>query len=147
MLPVWIILMLAVVQFGMILGSRQQIALASRVGAEEASRTPDLSTTNGDPVPCNVLRVIDQQLASSGITRCKVVLQHNLGSVSPAYTTLTSGDCNCDPPTGALPIAGRAVRVTVFVPISELAPNLLKACGLDLSDRFIYHTTTFRHEL
>ena len=147
MLPIWIILMLAVIEFGLIGSNRQQVALASRVGAEEASRTPGLSTNNGDPVPGNVLNVIDQQLASSGLSRCEVVLQHNLGSVSPAYTTLASGNCDCPSPTGLLPTAGRAVRVTVFVPVTGLAPNLLRACGLDLSDRFIYHTTTFRHEL
>ncbi len=171
MLPAWIILMLAVVEFGLILVNRQQVALASRVGAEEASRTPGLSLISGDPVPANVLRVIDQQLASSCIARCKVVLEHNVdppvsGSSSPilsssslfpvgpigpsvvlTQTILTSGGCDCPPPLAPLPPSGQAVRVTIFVPVTELAPNLLSVFGLDLSDRFIYHATTFRYEL
>ena len=46
-----------------------------------------------------------------------------------------------------MPIAGRYVRVTVHVPASELTPDLLAACGLDLSGRSIANSVTFRHEL
>ena len=35
-LPVWIIVLLAVIQFGQLLSNLQQVALASRVGATEA---------------------------------------------------------------------------------------------------------------
>ena len=48
---------------------------------------------------------------------------------------------------GDLPVTGDYVRVTVYVPVTELTPNLLMACGLDMSDRFVSNTTTFRHEL
>ena len=149
MLPVWLIVMGGVVQFGLLLGNRQQVALAARVGAEEASRTAGLDlTSDGDPVPAQVVQVVQQQLASSGIESCCITLEHNLAGEPPI--TLSSGDCGC-PTFGESatwpPPSGAYVRVTVFVPSTELAPNVLKFFGWDISQRVIRNATTFRHEL
>lgn len=152
MLPVWIVLLLAVIEFGMLIASRQQVALASRVGAEEASETAGLwSIPPGSPVPPNVLAMISQQLASSDISACRVILEHNLTSPgfppSAVPVVLSSGACDCPVPSPP-PSAPRAyVRVTVYVALTELAPNLLSNFGFDISDKFIKHSTTFRHEL
>lgn len=147
MLPVWLIVMGAIVQFGLLIGNRQQVALASRVGAEEASRTPGLASTGG--VPSNVVAVVAQQLQSSGIQQCKITLEHNLG-ISTEFATLSTGTCNC-PTLGVSgdwpPESGDYVRVTVYVPATKLAPNVLKFFGFDISERFIRNATTFRHEL
>ncbi len=144
MLPVWLIVMGAIVQFGLLIGNRQQVALASRVGAEEASRTTGLAAAGG--VPGNVVAVVEQQLQSSGIQQCKITLEHNLAG--PA--TLSTGTCDC-PTLGTSgtwpPSSGEYVRVTVYVPATELAPNVLKFFGFDISERFIRNATTFRHEL
>ena len=165
-LPIWLIALLAVIEFGFLIAHRQQLALASRVGAEEASITPGLAATlPGGPVPANVIRAIQQQLQSSCITPCKVILEHNAASLGPPPAlpvALVSGPCNfnvappvcappgCDcpaPPPAGLPVAGTYVRVTVYVRLTELAPNLLKPFGMDLSERFLGNSTTFRYEL
>ncbi len=149
--PIWLIFLLAIVEFGQILSNEQQVALASRVGAEEASQTAILSPSNGGPVPANVLEAIDQQLASSGISRCRVIVEHNVLPSSPSPVTvpvtLSTGTCDCDPPATPLPSTRRYVRVTVCVELTEVAPNLLCLFGFDISDKLMQHTTTFRYEL
>jgi hypothetical protein len=144
-LPVWLIALLAMVEFGQILANQQQLALASRVGAEEASQTPDLALAGS--VPPNVLVAIDQQLASSSMSRCKVILEHNVGSPSPAPVTLSDGTCECVPPLTPLPPRREYVRVTVCTELTELAPNLLSIFGFDISDCIVQHSTTFRYGL
>ena len=154
-LPAWLILLAAVVEFGLILVNQQQVALASRVGAEEASQTLGLPVTEGGPVPANVLSAIDQQLASTGIGRCKVILEHNVVPAGPSPTpvpvTLWSpqpAGCDCGPPSAdLLPTDRLYVRVTVYVPLTELSPNLLKIFGFDISGMFLQQATTFRYEL
>ena len=149
--PIWLIFLLAIVEFGQILSNQQQVALASRVGAEEASQTYALPLSDADAVPANVLRAIDQQLASSGISRCRVVLEHNVvpstPSAIPVPVTLSSGACYYDPPVTALPSARQYVRLTVCVELTEITPNLLALFGFDVAGRTIQHTTTFRYEL
>jgi Flp pilus assembly protein TadG len=143
MLPVWLIALLAIVEYGQIMANLQQVALASRVGAEEASQTPSLPTSPGAPVPANVLSAIEQQLASSGISGCRVILEHNVGGP----VTLTSGTCDqCVPPATPLPLDRQYVRVTVCVPLAELAPNLLALFGFDIADCLAQQSTTFRYE-
>lgn len=141
-LPIWLMGLLAIIEFGALQGNQQQVALASRVGAEEAAQTPNLAMYTG-VVPTNITSAITNQLTSSGISWCKVIVEHNVGGP----TTLTSGTCDCDPPTTTLPPTGRYVRVTVCVPITQLVPNLLGSFGLDLSDCFVQHSTTYRYEL
>ncbi len=144
MLPAWLIVMGAIVQFGLLIGNRQQVALAARVGAEEASRTVGLPlTATGDPVPANVVRVVQQQLQSSGINHCKVTLEHNVWGPK----VLSTGTCNCTTLNAPLPTYPHYVRVTVYVPATELAPNVLRIFGFDISNRYIRNATTFRYEL
>jgi hypothetical protein len=149
--PIWLIFLLAIIEFGELYANRQQVALASRVGAEEASETPELPLNDGDPVPANVLQRINQQLASSGISYCGVILEHNLvpsdpGSV-PVPVTLISGDCTCPREPTFPPDSRTYVRLTVITPMTQVTPNLLRTFGFDVSDRFVQHTTTFRYEL
>ena len=139
--PALLILLLAIVEFGQIISNMQQVALASRVGADVASQIA-LSTTDGDPVPDEVLDAIEVQLAASGFAGCRVTVEHNVGAV----TTLNTGDCDCDPPSAGLP-PGEYVRVTVCVPLSEIAPDLLSPFGFDLTDKTVGQTTTFPYEL
>jgi len=147
-LPVWLILLMAVVEFGMILVNEQQVALASRVGAEKASETAGLSISTGDPVPAPVLDAIEHQLGSSCLSACAVILEHNV-AISPPAVLISPPDpaCNCQPPGTALPVDRNYVRVTVCVPLSQLAPNLLKFVGFDITNCVIHHSTTFRYEL
>lgn len=144
MLPVRLIFLLAIIEFGQVLCSQQQVELASRVGAEEASQTPDLPISHNGDIPANVLLAIDQQLAGSRMTRSHVRLEHNM---APEPVTLSVGTRDCESPAEALPEMRRYVRVTVGIAMTELTPHLLRTFGFDISDWLVEHTTTFRYEL
>jgi hypothetical protein len=142
-LPIWIIALLAIIEWGQIIAQQQQVALASRVGAEEASQTPGMGGAGS--VPPNVITAVEQQLNSSGMTSCKVIIEHNVGSVTPV--TLTDGACDCDAPGAPFPPRREYTRVSVCVPLTGLAPNLLATFGFDIADCMVQHSTTFRYEL
>lgn len=153
-LPIWLLGLLAIVEFAELVTRLQQVALASRVGAHVASQIPvvDMPGTDGAPVPDVVLDAIDNQMGSASMAACKVYLQHNVGGGS--VVTLVSGTCDVDPPLGPPPLPhplppGEFVRVTVYAKATELAPNLLQADwlgGLDISTWHVRETTTFAHE-
>lgn len=143
-LPVLLIFLLAVVEFGLILAQLKHVGLASRVGAEAAAQTPGLSTVDGDAVPADVRAAIDAQLSASGMAACKVILEHN---VPAAMVTLESGDCPCEPPGTPFPTTARYVRVTVCVPLSDLTPDLLENFGYTTAGQTVEHSSTFRYEL
>lgn len=142
-LPVWLIAFLAVVEFGMIFANLQQVALASRVGAKVASESSSFSVGPLNPADPIVL-AIEHQLQLSGITQCKIILEENAGG---SHNTHTLGSCVAPPPPTPLPTLGKYVRVSVCVPGSQLAPNLLKAFFLDSSKWIFRETTTFHYEL
>jgi hypothetical protein len=146
-LPILLIVLLAAVEFGMFFSNMQQVDLACRVGAEAASQFapfPHGPTT----VPLNVADPINHQLASSDISPCKIILEHNVLPTAQTLTTTYGAGCACDPPAALLPAGtARSVRVTVCVPLIELAPNCLALFGFDLTGRFAQCSTTFRYEL
>lgn len=147
-LPLFLLMLLAVVQFGVFFSNLQQMALATRVGAEEASQTPALSTTDNDPVPADILDAIDQQLGGSGIAVCRVILIHNVGVPAGTTVELSSGVCACDPPVPPNPSpGGEFVQVTVCSELPELMPNCLATFGFDAAGKFAQQTTIFRYEL
>jgi Flp pilus assembly protein TadG len=142
-LPVLVILLMAIVEFGLILANLKQVAVASRVGSLRASQTAGLPSAG--PVPADIVAAVQQQLESSGITACQVILEHNTNGSTDILTNDMGCDCN---PLAAAPIPpGTYVRLTVCVQLTELAPNLLATFGFDTSTRMAEHTTTFRYEL
>jgi len=141
-LPIWLVLVLAVVQFGQRSAAVQQVALASRVGAEEAAQTASL--TSDDAVPGNVLAAIERELASCGLGCSKVILEHNVGG--EPVLLIAGGGPGAPPPT-PLPVLGHYVRVTVCVPPTGSIVNLLGKLGLDFGPRAMAQSTTFRYEL
>lgn len=149
-LPVWLIGLLAIVEFGELVIRLQQVALASRVGTEVASQLPTLSPSDGDPVPLDVLDAISNQMQTAKMAECKVYLQHNVGVGAGPPVTLVSGTCTVPEPPLPSPLPpGRFVRVTVCAEATQLAPNLLKTelfGGLDISTWRVRETTTMHHE-
>ena len=146
-LPVLLIVLVAVVEFGMLFTNLQQVGLACRVGAEAASQSTFLPYGLAT-VPPDVTDPINQQLASSGISPCKIILEHNVLPTPETLTTTYGAGCTCDPPAASLPgIPARSVRVTVCVPMTSLAPNCLALFGFDLGGRCAQCSTTFRYEL
>jgi hypothetical protein len=148
-LPILVMLVLAVVQFGLFFTKMQQVALASRTGVEAASQTVGLSTVDGDPVPTDVINAVTQQLESSGIEYCSIRLEHNVGGTQVELVSPTSGACDCEPSDNIDPPLppGEYVRLTVGVPMSELMPNCMGSLGFDISNRIVTSTTLFRYEL
>lgn len=151
-LPVLLIMLLAVVQFGMFFSGLQQVSLASRVGAEAAAETDLSASETGDPIPPAILAAINAQLGSSAISSCKIFLEHNLdGATEDELQEPLSSGCACTPPATSLPLDAvngvYSVRVTVCVPMTELTPNCLELLGFDISARWAQCSTTFRYEL
>jgi len=144
-LPVLLAAALAVAQFGYYFQRVQQLMLASRVGAEEASQTAGLVA---GPVPANIANVINHQLASSNITPLSIIVEYQplmgpeqvLRTDYPGYVPGSFPE-----PTGVLPLS--TVRVTVLVPLSNLMPNSLSFFGFNTATRNAFHSTTFGYEL
>jgi hypothetical protein len=150
-LPILLILVLALVQFGLFYANMQHVALASRVGAEEASQTVALPTTDGEPVPENVRDAIARQLQSVGLQSCQVRLEHNVAGTQVALVSATSEACACEPGdnlTAPLP-PGQFVRLRVSVPLADMMPNCLAVFGFNVCDpcKVAESTTIFRYEL
>jgi len=146
--PVFLIFLLAVIEFGLILGQLKQVALASRAGAKAAAESFPISMAN-------VQTAVDHQLESAGIgDSCNIILVHNVpgGGFSPQMT----GTCDCSSPTSPPQPTGTllsdlvthsgTVRVTVCVRLSQLTPDLLSTLGFSTSGDMVEHTTTFVHE-
>jgi len=150
-LPVLLIILLAVVQFGMFFSGLQQVSLASRVGAEAAAQTDLSASETGDGIPADILNAINAQLASAGITACRIFVEHNVdGTDEDELQEPSTSTWTCTPPATALPLDDAhgvySVRVTVCVPMSELAPNCLSLFKFDISKRSTQCSTTFRYE-
>jgi Flp pilus assembly protein TadG len=148
-LPVFLIFLLAVIEFGLILGQLKQVALASRVGAKMAAESLPISMAA-------VQNEVDRQLESAGMgASCSIILVHNVpgGGASPQTT---GGGCNCTSPTSPTLPTGTllsdnvthsgSVRVTVCVKLTQLTPNLLSTFGYSISNGTVQQTTTFVHE-
>ena len=148
------IVTVAIVQFGVFYANAQQVALAARVGALEASQTASLSTTNGAPVPLSVISAIEHQLESSRIKWCHIRLEHNVGSLTELESDQgPPADCDCLPKDN-LPSAPfvptEYVRVTICVPLNQVFPKQIAFFGgLQLFDanKTYEHTAVFRYEL
>lgn len=137
-LPIWLILLLALVEFGELSANLQYVSMASRQGAERASCAAVLPAKG--EVPREVLDAVTRQLEAAGLSCSAVIFEHNLGG-SPAK--LVSGKTPDELASSPLPAQGPAVRVTVIARTDGLAPNLLDCMGFDLASRWITQSTTY----
>jgi len=149
-LQIVLVVLLAVVQFGLFFSNYQQLALASRVGAELASETSLPNQTMAiTPLPTDITDLVVRQLHSSGIDPCAVILEHNVNG--PAFTEQTlrtnyTPNCpTCSEPAGTIPT--NSVRLTICVQLTELMPNCLSWLGFDIATRTSTSSTTFGYEL
>jgi Flp pilus assembly protein TadG len=148
-MPVIIVFLWAVIEFGMFFANMQVLALASRSGARAAS---EASLPIPDPLPSEpehaVVTAVDQQLASSHIGSYQIRVEWNEGDNVHVsyYPSGATWDCAPDEVLPAPPLpASSYVRVSVCVPMSELMPNLLAVFGFDASARVASHTTVMLH--
>jgi hypothetical protein len=138
-MPVFMVFLLAVVQFGIFFGNSQVLALASRVGAEAASEITPLPVSNATEVPAAVVNAVTKHLTSAGIQGyCRIRLEHNANEIDEpdVYNSPEDDPCDCKPDAvleeDEFP-PYVYVRVTVCVSVSKLMPNLLTVFGLDIS--------------
>jgi Flp pilus assembly protein TadG len=138
-LPILVITLFAVVEFGLVMANLKQVALASREGARMAADAAPL-----DAATTSLIRAaIDRRLESAGLGASAtqgITVQETVTFNGP----FTDGIC---PVITSPAMPGNAVRVTVCVELDRLTPNLLQAFGFDISGRVVEHTSTFRYEL
>lgn len=152
-LPIMIIFLFAVVEFGLILASAQQVSYASRFGAKLASEEPrssigglgDFNTASGGS---RLRTEIDRFLDTAGFATgaCRVTLQHNVSGIDNPLQTDPDDGCDCAMPMDNLPTMREYVRVTVCVPFQGNIPDLLCGFGVSMEDCHLESTTTFRYE-
>lgn len=153
-LPIVLIAVLAIVEFGLLFSNSQQLEMAARAGGLASVETSLLSSGT---VPQSVVDVIDESLRASKILGPGetiedvggVRIQHSFGaepnsSPLPNYT-LTAGEPT-DPVMFEVPTRPY-VHITVSLPTTRLAPNVLLQFGIDLQDRVSSQSKLFRHEL
>ena len=146
------IVTVGVVQFGVFFANADMVALAARVGAEEASQTAALPTAGS--VPANIISAVEHQLQSSRIDWARIRLEHNVNPPTDAPVDLTSTQpgfifapkANLASP----PFPGtHYVRLTVAVPLNDVFPKQLSFFGQQLytANRTYEHTVVMRYEL
>jgi Flp pilus assembly protein TadG len=146
MLPVLLVFLAALIEFGLILANTKVVALASRNGAKIAAETQTL--------PFNISTVkneVNAVLATAGMQACTVILEHNVPTGGTSPLTVIDSPCNCSAPaTPTLPVANGgtlyAVRVTVCVELSQLTPDLLTTFGFSTANRTVSESTLYPHE-
>ena len=144
-LPIVIIFLAAVVEFGLILANTKQVSLASRAGAKIAAES-------GAPFSAGTLSAIrtavDRQLETAGFgpnASVGIALQHTVSGGGPSPQT--SGACSA-PGIPAIPSNGHGtVRLTVCVDLSRITPDLLSTFGFSTSGKTVEATTTYPYEL
>ena len=142
--PVILIVMAGIIEFALIFGNMQQVALASRVGAKIAAESATLNAGTAT----DIRTAADRQLHTAGFSSNAsggVRLQHNAGGGSGDFE---NGTCTVPTFLPALPTDGNgSVRVTVCVPLDELSPDLLSSFGFSISGHTVEMTTTYPYEL
>lgn len=142
-LPVFLIFLAGIIEFGLVQANSQQVALASRLGAKIAAEYPGLGPANTATVAAQIRSSIDRQLQTAGMganASAGVTLRHTVGGGGNA----TDGQCS-DPLTPAMPTT--SVRVTVRVPVSRMTPDMLNVFGFSISGKSLEMTTTYTYEL
>ena len=129
-MPVFMIMLLAAVQFGMFFVNLQAVSFASRVGAVAASES------NGNFASIDT--AVEQQLAANGIDDYCIQVQ---SSVPDAVTEM----CDCEPKDFEAPLPPY-FRVNVCVEQMKLMPNLLKPFGYDIEGKTVVCATVMHGE-
>jgi Flp pilus assembly protein TadG len=147
--PILVIMLLAVVEFGLIMAAGKHVEFASRLGAKLAAESSNLELFNAPSTMDNLKDQVDQYLNTAGYTdSCQVLLEHNVtGVANPSQANPLMADCPCTPvsgPIGSLP--PESVRVTVCLPMTGNIPNSLETFGFDISGCVIRQSVVWIYE-
>ena len=152
-LPVFVIMLMGLVEFGVLVENLQYVQAASRAGAMVASRTAAAAfhPPSVPPLPADVLVAVNDELGrmQTGVVARQVRLETNVdnaGAVGVTISRIGGKDAITDPyvaVTAPAAPAGAYVRVTVFVDVPDVTPNVLATFGLDFQNEVVQQTTTF----
>lgn len=156
-LPIVLILLLAVVQFGLLQSNQQTLKMASRAGALVAAEL-DINGSETQP-DADIIEAIDEVLRHGGILDFnesiasvgRVQLNYSVSYFDGTNTNLHMGEIfipsqgRCDPPPTIYPNY-HYVQVTICLPATRLAPNAMACFGVDFSGRDAIMTSLYRHE-
>jgi hypothetical protein len=150
-LVILVFVTVGIVQFGVFLSNAQQVSLAARIGALEATQTVDLDV-DASAVPANVISVIEHQLESSGMQWCVIRLEHDVTPGEIQEELLSSQDPDCVLQTDELldpPLSRNYVRLTVGVRVCEVMPKGVSYFCEQIfgPDQVYEHSAIFRYEL
>ncbi len=149
MLPILLIFLAAVVEFGLILSMIQNVEAANRYGARLVSERPSGAGAVAFATSGQLRQAIDRHLRVAGLQNgvCRLSVQHN-GPSSPKRggDAPNGGGCDCRPPATSLPLPQTAVRLTICVPLKDNVPDLLGGFGFSLNERVIQQSSIFRLE-
>lgn len=144
--PILFVLLLAVIEFSLMIANMQQVSQASRFGTKMAADTPGLGGFTDPPLTnttaTTIRTQVDRQFESAGFgsnASRGVTLRHTVGAGYVA-TDGTAAD-PFDPP-----MPTNAVRVTVSVDLSKLTPDLLATFGYSTSGQTVELSTTYPYE-
>ncbi len=155
--PLLVIMLLAIVEFGLIMVASKHVEFSSRVGAKLAAEiarsgpSPNLGDFNLPATANNLKDQVDRYLTTAGYSlSCTVILEHNASGVPNAVQVDDDGTpCDCAAPLEPLPgtpSGVESVRVTVCLDMEGNIPNCLSAFGFDIADCMIRHSTVWRVE-
>lgn len=139
-LPILVIVILAIVEFGVLMANLQAVNMASRDGGRFAARS--IALTPG--TAADIRTAVDNRLRSAGLGPSAsngITLQHNVGGPTQ---NLINGSCTIP---ASPPLPSNSVRVRVCVPYERLAPNLLQTFGITLVGKNAEADATFDYEL
>ena len=143
-LPIFLILLVAVVQFGLYHVRMQHVALASRIGAQQAAQIANLQSYSF--VPSQVTSAVGAHLQSVGINTFCIRLEHNDGGSTVVLPSGGCSGCTISSLSSSPYLGTEYVRVSICVPLTELMPNVLKVFGFDLTGQYTAFTTVVRYE-
>ncbi|WDI40800.1 TadE/TadG family type IV pilus assembly protein [Bremerella sp. P1] len=153
-LPIVLILLLAVVQFGLLQSNQQTLKMASRAGALVAAELV-IDGTETEP-DASIVDAINEVLQKGGILSPAESIT-DIGEVQLNYIVYDFDnedaiddviyfDAGCDPPPTTYPDY-YYVQVTICIPATRLTPNVMACFGVDYSGRDAIMTSLYRHEL
>lgn len=153
-LPILMIALVAIVEFGLLVSNLQYVESASRAGSRVASRLAPTGPNqlNNGALPPDILTAVNTELANigPGVVARQVYLEYNVDSMG-GVVVMPFMDCGGASTTPCPYVAVNAptislttayVRVTVFVDFPDVAPNALAYFGLDFSSSVVQQTTT-----
>lgn len=136
-LPILIIAVIAIAEFGLLSSRQAVVHAASRAAADAAVRFHRQLSTSGT-VPVVVVEAAENVLSARGIDYSSIRVEHMRTQLGTFVAELGTGAAQ---PPGSAP-SSDYVRVSVCVDNAELSPNLLRQFLFDLSESSSQQTTT-----